>query len=124
MAINKCYIKYRNIYYAYEITYEWDEAQQKKVCRKRCAGHFDHVTGNSSPLGQRANAKQTEAQRGTHRKKHSLTQGKKRDWIVRAERAGRPAPSAAQALEQDPKLKVYIDSQTTFSASTSSGESY
>ncbi len=44
MSITKSYNKHTNTYYAYETTYEWDDARQKKVQRKHCIGQFDPDT--------------------------------------------------------------------------------
>ncbi len=52
MSITKSYNKHTNTYYAYETTYEWDDARQKKVQRKRCIGQFDPDTGEIIPNGK------------------------------------------------------------------------
>lgn len=52
MSITKSYNKHTNTYYAYETTYEWDDARQKKVQRKRCIGQFDPDTGEVIPNGK------------------------------------------------------------------------
>lgn len=49
MSITKSYNKHTNTYYAYETTYEWDDARQKKVQRKHCIGQFDPDTGEIIP---------------------------------------------------------------------------
>ena len=53
MSITKSYNKHRNIYYAYETSYEWSEEAQKKVQVRRCIGHFDPVTNEVVPNGKR-----------------------------------------------------------------------
>ncbi len=69
MAVNKCYNKYSDTYYAYEITYEWDEAQQKKVRHKRCVGHFDPVTGELVPNGTKGKRQPDKVSAGTTQEK-------------------------------------------------------
>lgn len=53
MSITRSYNKHTGTYYAYETTYEWDEALQKKVQRKQCIGQFDPETGEVIPNGKR-----------------------------------------------------------------------
>ncbi len=52
MSITKSYNKHTNTYYAYETTYEWDDARQKKVQRKRCIGQLYPDTGETIPNGK------------------------------------------------------------------------
>lgn len=52
MAITKSYNKQTGIYYAYETTYEWSDAAQKKVQKKRCIGKIDPQTGEVIPNGK------------------------------------------------------------------------
>ena len=53
MSITKSYNRRTNTTYAYETSYEWDEARQKKVQKKHCIGQFDPVTGELIPNGRR-----------------------------------------------------------------------
>lgn len=53
MSITKSYNKYNGIYYAYDTTYEWDEAKQKRVQKKKCIGKYGPVTGKVIPNGKR-----------------------------------------------------------------------
>ena len=53
MAITSSFNKRTGTRYAYETTYEWDEAAQRKVQRRRCVGHFDPETGEVVPNGGR-----------------------------------------------------------------------
>ena len=52
MSITKSYNRRTNTYYAYETSYEWDEAKQKKVQKRRCIGQFDPETGKIIPNGK------------------------------------------------------------------------
>ena len=60
MAITKSYNKQRDIYYAYETTYEWSDKAQKKVQVRRCIGHFDPETNQVVPNGKRGPKPSTE----------------------------------------------------------------
>ena len=53
MSITKSYNRRTKTTYAYETTYEWDPAQQKRVQRKHCIGQFDPETGEIIPNGKR-----------------------------------------------------------------------
>lgn len=52
MSITKPYNKHTNTYYAYETTYEWDDAKQKKIQRKHYIDQFDPDTGKIIPNGK------------------------------------------------------------------------
>ena len=53
MSITRSLNKHNGIYYAYETTYEWSEARQKKVQKKRCIGQFVPGTNEIIPNGPR-----------------------------------------------------------------------
>ena len=53
MSITKSYNHQTNTTYAYETSYEWSDAKQKKVQKKRCIGQFDPATGEIIPNGRR-----------------------------------------------------------------------
>lgn len=53
MSITRSYNKHTGTYYAYETSYVWDEAKQKKVQRKQCIGQFDPDTDEVIPNGKR-----------------------------------------------------------------------
>ena len=53
MSITKSYNKHTDTYYAYDTTYVWDEASQKKVQKKVCIGQYDSKTGNVVPNARR-----------------------------------------------------------------------
>ncbi len=53
MSITRSYNKHTGIWYAYDTTYTWDEAQNKKVQQKKCIGQFDPETGEVIPNGGR-----------------------------------------------------------------------
>lgn len=53
MSITRSYNKHTDTYYAYETSYVWDEARQKKVQRKQCIGQFDPDTNEVIPNGKR-----------------------------------------------------------------------
>lgn len=53
MTVTGSFNKRTGTRYAYETTYEWDEARQRKVQRRRCIGHFDPETGEVVPNGRR-----------------------------------------------------------------------
>ena len=58
MSITRSVNKHNGVIYAYETTYEWSEAKQKKVQRKRCIGHFVPGTNNVVPNGPRGKQSQ------------------------------------------------------------------
>lgn len=53
MSITKSFNKHNGSYYAYETTYVWDEARQKKIQKKQCIGKFDPETNEIIPNGKR-----------------------------------------------------------------------
>ena len=53
MSITKSFNKHTGTYYAYETTYIWDDALQKKVQKKQCIGKFDPETNEIIPTGKR-----------------------------------------------------------------------
>ena len=53
MGITRSLNKHNGIYYAYETTYEWSEAKQKKIQKKRCIGQFVPGTNEIIPNGPR-----------------------------------------------------------------------
>ena len=53
MAVTSSFNKRTGTRYAYETTYEWDEAAQRRVQRRKCIGHFDPETGEVVPNGRR-----------------------------------------------------------------------
>ncbi len=60
MSITRSLNKHNGIYYAYETIYEWDEAKQKKVQKKRCIGQFVPGTNEIIPNGPRGKKAQVE----------------------------------------------------------------
>lgn len=59
MSITRSFNKHTGKYYAYETSYEWDDAKQKKIQRKKCIGQFDPITGEVIPNGRRGRPKKT-----------------------------------------------------------------
>ena len=53
MSITRSYNKHTDTYYAYDTTYVWDEAAQKKIQKKRCIGKFDPETNEIIQNGKR-----------------------------------------------------------------------
>lgn len=53
MGITTSYNKRTGLRYAYDTTYEMDEAAGRKVQRRRCIGHVDPQTGEIVPNGRR-----------------------------------------------------------------------
>lgn len=53
MAVSYSYNAKTGVRYAYETTYEFDEAKGRKVQRRKCIGHFDEETGEIVPNGRR-----------------------------------------------------------------------
>lgn len=56
MSITRSYNRHNNTYYAYETEYVFDEANQKKVLKRRCVGKYDS-DGNIIPNGNRGRRK-------------------------------------------------------------------
>ena len=56
MSITRSYNRHNNTYYAYETEYVFDEANQKKVLKRRCVGKYD-PDGNIIPNGNRGRRK-------------------------------------------------------------------
>ena len=67
MSITRSLNKHNGIYYAYETTYEWSEAKQKKVQKKRCIGQFVPGTNEIIPNGPRGKKAQVETPVFRHR---------------------------------------------------------
>lgn len=53
MGISTSYNRRNGVRYAYDTTYEVDEATGRKVQRRRCVGHVDPETGEIVPNGRR-----------------------------------------------------------------------
>ena len=53
MAITKSFNRRTNTWYAYETSYVWDEARQKKVQKRKCIGKFDPETNQIVKNGPR-----------------------------------------------------------------------
>ena len=53
MAITKSFNRRTNTWYAYETSYVWDEALQKKVQKRKCIGKFDPETNQIVKNGPR-----------------------------------------------------------------------